>query len=334
MINKIESFKLDDFISINIAVTYRCMLKCRMCNMWGLQKYKNNLEELSIDEWKNFIKGLRKSTNKAFLINFAGGEPLMKGEILELVNFCAEQKFNTYIGTNAFLIDMDLAKKIIDSGLSAIGLSLESLDENVHDSLRGVNGAYCRVMEAIDNLGRFSSNLRIIISTIIMEQNLDSIIPLVKWVESNDRLGGVTFQAIMQPFSTPFDMDWYKKQQYSFLWPKEFNKAHDVISELIEMKRERKSKILNSVSQLYSFNAYFKNPQELNNSEKCKLAGKAMDIEARGTLKLCFDMKPIGNVKDTSLEEMLNSCYAMQIAKIMKNCTKKCHYLINCFYDT
>ena len=305
------------------------MLRCKMCNIWKI----NDPDEISIEGWKRFIRDLRDRTDKAFMINFSGGEPLLKTGILDLVNFCSLQNFTTYIGTNGYLIDKDIALQIADSGLSTIGLSLDSCCEDVHDSLRGVDGVYRRVMQAIDNLDRFCGNrLRIVISAIIMEENLDDIVQLAKWVSLEDRLSGITFQAVMQPFSEPLDADWQKKEKYSFLWPQDSGKVRGVIDELIRLKTETEHKILNPLSQLQGFNIYYKNPEKFSNEGKCKIAGRAVDIEARGTVKLCFNMSAVGNIKDDNLEDILNSGKAIETAERMINCTEKCHYLINCFY--
>ena len=321
--------KIDELMSINIAITYKCMLKCKMCNIWKI----NDPDEVSIEGWKRFIRDLRGRTDKAFMINFSGGEPLSKAGILDLVNFCSLQNFRTYIGTNAYLIDENIARQIADSGLSVIGLSLDSFYEDIHDSLRGVNGVYRRVMQAIDNLDRFSGNhLRIVISTIIMEKNLDSIIQLARWVCSDDRLSGITFQVIMQPFNDPLDADWQKKEKYSFLWPQDSRRVRDVIDELIRLKTGENHKILNPLSQLQSFKAYYENPKKFSNEGRCKIAGNAIDIEARGTVKLCFNIEAVGNIKDNKLEDILNSQKTIEAVETMTNCTKICHYLINCFY--
>jgi len=321
--------KIDDLMSINIAITYKCMLKCKMCNIWKI----NDPDEVSIEDWKRFIRDLRSRIDKAFMINFSGGEPLSKTGILDLVKFCSLQNFKTYLGTNAYLIDENISRQIADSGLSVIGLSLDSFYEDIHDSLRGVKGVYLRVMQAIDSLYRFSGNhLRIGISTIIMEENLDSIIQLARWVYSDDRLSGITFQVIMQPFNDPLDADWQKKEKYNFLWPQDLRRVRNVIDELITLKTEGNYKVLNPISQLQSFKAYYENPKKFSNEGRCKIAGNAIDIEARGTVKLCFNMEDIGNIKYNNLEDILNSQKAIKAVETMTDCTKICHYLINCFY--
>jgi MoaA/NifB/PqqE/SkfB family radical SAM enzyme len=322
--------KINELISINIAITYKCMLKCKMCNIWRI----NDPDEVSLEGWKRFIADLRSRTSREFMINFSGGEPLSKAGILDLVSFCAQQNFKTYIGSNAYLIDEPMAQRIVNSGLSVIGLSLDSLDENIHDSLRGSGGVYRRLMQAIDNLSRFSGNhLRIVIATIIMGENLESIIQLARWVDSDDRLSGITFQVIMQPFNDPFDGDWQKKEKYSSLWPQDPQRAQAVIDELIRLKAAGNHKILNSLSQLRSFRDYYANPNKFSNTGRCKIAGNAVDIEARGTVKLCFNLEAVGNIQENNLEDILNSPKTTQAVEAMTNCTKICHYLINCFYN-
>jgi len=48
------------------------------------------------------------------------------------------------MATNAFLIDREMAKKVSDSGLGTIVISLNSLDEQAHDDLKGIKGSYLK----------------------------------------------------------------------------------------------------------------------------------------------------------------------------------------------
>ena len=121
-----------------IEVSHRCMFKCKMCNYW---MSKQDPDELKPYHLYKFISSLKEFVGMPFEMNISGGEPLMKEGMLDLVGFIADQGFRFSMVTNGYLIDKSTAKRIADSGLSFLAISLDSLDENSHDFLRGKKGA-------------------------------------------------------------------------------------------------------------------------------------------------------------------------------------------------
>jgi MoaA/NifB/PqqE/SkfB family radical SAM enzyme len=215
-----------------LLITEKCNSRCKTCYFW---KYGLD-DELTIEECKDFIVSLKELVKIPFEINLGGGEPLLKKGILDLVKFCVERGIQPAISTNATLIDDEMAKKISESGLHRLSLSLKSLNEDTHDFLMGVDGSYSRLMRAIEYLKRYWRGGDFNIHTIILEQNIDEIIDIVEWVNRDDFFTGISFQALAQPFRTNLVDRWYLESEYSFLWPKDSMKACSVIDKLIKYK--------------------------------------------------------------------------------------------------
>ena len=109
-----------------------------------------------------------------------------------------------------------LAKRIVSSGLDVISISLDSIDEATHDFLRGTKGAYQQAIQAIDYLSKHGANLH-------------NLIYLADWVNRNESLSSVYFQAISQSLAMPKDRQWYEKTERSYLWPQDKMQLDSVI---------------------------------------------------------------------------------------------------------
>ncbi|MBU2221532.1 MAG: radical SAM protein, partial [Candidatus Omnitrophica bacterium] len=135
--------------SCSIVLLTKCLFKCKMCEMW---KSNEEINAVSTDEWKSFISSLENVLDGPRELVFSGGEPLLRKDIFELINFGSKRGFKTLMPSNGYLIDENVAKQIAESGLTEIFISLDSINPQTHDFLRGMPGAYERVMRAFDNL--------------------------------------------------------------------------------------------------------------------------------------------------------------------------------------
>jgi len=303
--------------------------------MWKEAWLGQTFDNPSFEEWKNFIGSLRRFIEDDFCINFSGGETLVNNNVLKLVKHASDLGFNTLINTNAFLINEDMAKKISDSGLTQIYISLDSMNESTHDYLRGVKGVYRNVMGAIEYLHSYNKKLLIKISTVILEKNLDEIIDLVRWVIEDKRISAINFQAVSQPFNTQPQDRWYEDSRYDFLWPKDRGKVNYIMDKLAELKQKNGSKIDNPVSQFKSFKLYFDNPQSFIKRQECHIYKHAINVSASGEVYMCFDKGSIGSIKADGfeLERAWSSPHAESVRKEIRDCRRNCLAMIDCNYD-
>ena len=310
-----------------LGVTDRCLLKCRMCYKWRdspIEQYP------SIGQYERFISDLAEFAGRNVKISFVGGEVLLFPGVLDLIKFSAEQGLWTHLASNGWLINEELAKRMADSGLSEVSLSLDSLNETVHDYLRGVKGVYRRVMDAIDYLRKYSKSIRINICCVIYDWNLDGLIPLLEWVNTNDKLEGVWFLAPMQPNGTSVENEWWKGN-FSFLWPRDIDKACFIIDKLIEYKKSN-AKIGNPISSLEEAKLYFRYRQTFEKKANCSL-NRILEVKDTGQLFLCPKKDvAIGNIKDNvSLREILYSDEAKEALQKISLCREDCISLFNRF---
>ncbi len=311
-----------------LGITDKCMLKCRMCYKWQDEESQNYP---TVEQYKKFISNLRELVDDGFRINFGGGEALLFEGVLDLVRFSVDKGFSANIASNGWLINEQMAKRIADSGLNEINLSLDSINESTHDYLRGVKGVYRRVMSAIEYLNKYSKDTMIGICCVIYDYNLDGLMALIDWAVNNDKISSISFMAPMQPNNTGVDKQWWEGK-YNFLWPKDPNKAVSFIDKVLELKKSY-LKIGISVAQLEAFKFYFQRPDRFVKNTACNL-DRAVHVSAVGDIFLCFRWESLGNIKrGDDIRELWQSGKANDVRKNIARCKDNCHFLLNCFFE-
>lgn len=321
-----------------IALLESCFMKCKMCYKWLEDVNVRKPDEPTLGQWKQAILDLEQlcKDNKP-QINFAGGEPLARDETLILIEYAKALGFDTLLATNAFMIDEKKAKEIGKSGLATISISLDGITPQTHDLMRGVTGAHEKVLKAIEYIAEFSPETEINLNCVICDFNMHEVVELVKWANNDRRISGLGFQAITQPFSTLEEEFWYKNEKYAPLWPKDKQKMMEVMDHLFGLKSGNDFKavfqILNPANQFRVFKKYFNNPDEFIKKGDCHLDTQAINITPAGQVHLCFSMPAIGDIKNSSLQNMWNSDKALDVRGKIKNCQKNCQAMVNCNFD-
>lgn len=304
------------------------MLRCKMCYLW---KTEPELSKIPSDEWKIFIDSLDDMLEDRRELILSGGEPLLNQDVPGLIKRGNDKGFRTVLSTNAVLIDEEKAIQLIEAGLKEIYISLDSFNEKTHDYLRGIDGSHKKTMNAIEYLNKYKRDLKINIITVISGYNLHDIIGLVKKVSADNKIDGMYFQAIAQPFCTPTDEYWYKKDEYSFLWPRDSESVQSVINELIDFKKQN-HRIINHAQHLEKFKVYFDNPNTYVTKAKCYTGDYTMNVNPAGDVFLCCYMPPIGNIRKDRIREIWFSDLAKQRRSEMYQCERNCHNMVNCFF--
>lgn len=320
----------------DFSLPNHCILKCRMCNFWKNDLSFEDSGWLKTEEYKEFIYQLRDFVDDPFCISFGGGEPLLYADkLFEVTRTAQELGLRCYFPTNAYLIDEAMAKRIAETGISSIGISLDTIDSKKHDFLRGKVRCYERAIQAIELLKKYSPKITINILAVIMGHNLEDIVDLTKWVYRHQGLRGIVFQAIQKPFNANFADNWYESKEYADLWPGDTKRVNSILDELIALRRfkERGFKICNPIAQLEVFKLYFNGPASFRRPARCHMGNEVIRIDASGNIMLCDQMDSLGNIKRSSIRQIWHSQKASEIRADIYNCDKNCYHLVNCFYD-
>jgi len=128
----------------SIILTYRCPMKCMMCNIWKNPTDKK--EEIKAEDLKT-LPQLK-------FINLTGGEPFIREDLTEIVEECYRHTNRIVISTSGWFEDrvIALAKKFPQIG---IRISIEGLSSK-NDELRGHQGGFdkgLRTLLALKEMG-------------------------------------------------------------------------------------------------------------------------------------------------------------------------------------
>jgi radical SAM protein with 4Fe4S-binding SPASM domain len=159
--------------------TYKCNLRCKHC-------YENagdtKLPELSTDEAKQVIDILSKLAGIGLpALSFSGGEPLARKDFFELAAYAKKHIPYVSIASNGTLITKDAARRIKDAGVDYVEISIDGATPQVHDTFRGIPGAFERAIQGVRNC--VEEGLDTCIATVLHRDNvaeLDKLVDLVK----------------------------------------------------------------------------------------------------------------------------------------------------------
>ena len=126
-------------------VTYRCNFRCRICSYWR-EAHTAEEELLPAD----FARGARNlARNGSMLVNLAGGEPMLRRDLPDVVAAVARWHF-PFLTTNGWRIDSTRARALWDAGLWGVSVSIDYPDAGRHDAQRGVQGAWHEAVRAVE----------------------------------------------------------------------------------------------------------------------------------------------------------------------------------------
>jgi len=107
---------------VGIEITRACNLTCSHCFTAAGRRPAN---ELSTGELRRVIDELNE-LGPARAIGWTGGEPLLRDDLVELMDYAFKKgKMRSGVTTNGLLLNDDLAKTMRDSGVYAIQISVD-----------------------------------------------------------------------------------------------------------------------------------------------------------------------------------------------------------------
>jgi putative heme d1 biosynthesis radical SAM protein NirJ2 len=152
-------------------------MNCKHCYRDAGNEYE---DELNTKEAKNLIEEIAKAGFKILI--FSGGEPFMRPDIYELVTHAVKNGLRPVFGSNGTLITPEVAKKAKEAGAMAVGISLDSLNKEMHNSFRQVDKGWERAVQGMENCKE--AGLRFQIHTTVMNWNYKEILDITRFAEN------------------------------------------------------------------------------------------------------------------------------------------------------
>ena len=160
-------------------ITRACNLKCVHCyNDSGVGK---PFKEITTEKAKEVLDDLAQFGCPSVL--FSGGEPLMRPDLFELLEYAAGKGLRTVISTNGTLISQEKAAMIKQIGVSYVGISLDGIGE-INDKFRAVAGAFDKAVAGIRNCQ--AAAVRIGLRLTLTQRNVQDLEALFDFIEAEN----------------------------------------------------------------------------------------------------------------------------------------------------
>lgn len=267
------------FDIVYLELTRACNLKCIHClNNSGIKQK----DELTKEDLLKLIKNF--SSHGVQEIRFTGGEPLLFNGIYDLIRFATEEGICTSLGTNGTLVTKEVAKKLKESGLKKVVVSIDG-NKKTHDKIRGKKN-YQKAMKGLKYLQKNGINVRV--NSVIMKSNMEDVIKLAKKM-SRKKITIFIRRFISSGRGKHLENNMLNKKDYDYV-------------------RNKLQKEL--TKKTYVNGHYLRNDEGVNSRIKlpfeirgCKAGQRAITILPNGDINLCGflaaqDFPKVGNIKE------------------------------------
>jgi MoaA/NifB/PqqE/SkfB family radical SAM enzyme len=260
-------------------LTYRCNARCGICPYW--QHPSPPERELRLPDIKRGLDRLHAHGCRA--VNFSGGEPTIRQDLEEIIGHAASLAMWTSMVTNGSRLTRDRMCRLRDAGLDNLLMSLDSLQPDVHDAHRGIDGLHAKVLERARWLAQdFLTGHRMGgFMFVLSSKNLREIEEVLAFA---DDLG---VYVVIQPYHDKKTGD----PQYNASIDQQF------VDELLRLREER-TNLLCSEGYLRGLARFAAGGQ----GPPCSAGRKYFSIDPYGFIGPCVDMPRAGHILSDDLD--------------------------------
>ncbi len=130
-------------ISVSIEPTTSCNLRCPECPS-GLRSFTRPTGMMEMELFRKMTNEMK--SHVAYMNFYFQGEPFLHPELTKMIRYAHEQKIFTSTSTNAHYIDDAMAKKVVESGLDRMIISIDGTAQETYEAYR-VGGTLSKVIE-------------------------------------------------------------------------------------------------------------------------------------------------------------------------------------------
>jgi radical SAM protein with 4Fe4S-binding SPASM domain len=149
-------------LSVHLDLTWRCNERCVHCYLDNDGK-----GEMTTGEIKDVIGQLAECGT--FFLAISGGEPLLRRDCFEILEYARALRFNVMLKTNAVMIGPEEAARIKQLGIDQVQISLYSHRAEVHDAITKLPGSMLRTIDGIRRLK--ANSVKVSITDVLMKSN-------------------------------------------------------------------------------------------------------------------------------------------------------------------
>jgi MoaA/NifB/PqqE/SkfB family radical SAM enzyme len=289
-----------------------CNCRCVMCDIW---KDNRNLKQLTEDDIKGLLVSLKTLGTRQVLMS--GGEALLNPNFFTLCAILKKQGIKVTLLSTGLSIEkhaLNLLKLVDDLIISLDG------DEVLHDAIRNIPQAFRKLKEGVQYIKSIRPAYRITARTVIHRLNFRNWLAIIQEAKAMgiDQVSFLPADVSSHAFNR--QTAWSEPKQHEILLSEsDLPDLQAVIDQLLTI---HKTDFMNGfiaepplkIQAIYDYYAAFygHNPFPY---KKCNAPWVSTVIEADGSVRPCFFLDTIGNIRENSLTEILNSKEAINFRK-------------------
>jgi radical SAM protein with 4Fe4S-binding SPASM domain len=150
-------------ISVHLDVTYRCNERCEHCYL-----DHDGDGEMTTAEILNLLDQL--AATGVFFLTISGGEPLIRRDCFEIIEYARALRFNVKFKTNAVLIREKEARRLRELNVEQVQISVYSHRAEVHDGISKLPGSLSRTLAGVRLLR--AHGLKVTLANVLMNANV------------------------------------------------------------------------------------------------------------------------------------------------------------------
>ena len=307
-----------------------CNCRCVMCDIW---KGNHNLRQLNEQDIDGLLASLKKFGTRQVLMS--GGEALLNPNFFRFCEMLNKEKIKVSLLSTGLTLKKN--STLLVGYVNDIIVSLDG-DEETHNRIRNIPGAFQKMKEGIAAIKRLNPDFKISGRTVIHQLNFrkwPSIIAAAKEI-GLQQISFLPADVSSQAFNR--ELTWDEKRQHEILLSKDdlpdLEKIIEnlLITNSIDFENKFIAESPEKIRKIYSYYAAF---YGLNHFpfKRCNAPWVSIVIEADGNVRPCFFHPSYGNIRQQSLDKILNSDKAIDFRKNLdmdKNeICKKCVCYLN-----
>jgi radical SAM protein with 4Fe4S-binding SPASM domain len=148
-------------------ITNQCNLSCPHCYSAAARR---SHDEMTASESRNVIDIMAEIG--VHMIGWTGGEPLLRNDLEELIEYAWSRGIKSNLTTNGILLDQERTERLMQSGVRAIQISLDGSTPEINRRMRGTtDDEFHKIIEAIRAGKR--AGTRVVLATLIGHENIE-----------------------------------------------------------------------------------------------------------------------------------------------------------------
>jgi radical SAM protein with 4Fe4S-binding SPASM domain len=302
MANQKEEMEYFQAPDITVRITDRCNFHCIHCFVDSGSRVCEN--ELSTEELKSIIDWA--ADNGSFRLGITGGEPTLRKDLLEIITYAKSKNLWTMVTTNGYALSREFCKKLGDTQIDQVDVSLDHAAADHHDQFRGQPGAYDCAIRTIKMLTQYE--VPTAITSVISSWNFDSFQQLYALAHESTvtmfkadafiAIGRGEMGLALTPLQFKWLYDWFIQNCDSHM-------LHDTFSDKFDFLYDQERYCANILDAILGYRGM----------PICEAGITRCTITAQGTVLPCsYFSTPefyAGNVRTSSLDEIWHNSEVM-----------------------